>query len=79
MQSTGKIGKEDPTKHIIEKEEIKEDKDLQKLRDMVSSSVKHDLPQEEFDRFQSDIMKKARIMSNDSYKEVMTAYVGEKL
>ena len=40
MQLTGKIEKEDPSKHIIEKEEvkIKEDEDLQKLRDLISKS-----------------------------------------
>ena len=35
MQLTGRIGKEDPTKHIIEREEVKEDPDLQKLRDLI--------------------------------------------
>ena len=38
MRLTGKIGKEDPTKHIIEREEIKEDEDLQKLRSLISKS-----------------------------------------
>jgi|GEM_PF-5084109 len=38
MQIVGKIEKEDPNKHIIEKEEIKPDKDLNKLRDMISSN-----------------------------------------
>jgi len=40
MMATGKIGKEDPTKHIIEREEIKEDPDLKKLRDLIASSGK---------------------------------------
>jgi len=36
MQATGRIGKEDPTKHIMETEIIyKEDPDLQKLRDLI--------------------------------------------
>jgi len=34
MQDTGKIGKEDPTKHIIDYEG-KQEQDLQKLRDMI--------------------------------------------
>jgi len=40
MQSVGIIGKEDPSKHIIEREEIeyKEDPDLKKLRDLISKS-----------------------------------------
>jgi len=38
MQLTGKIGKEDPSKHIIEREEIKEDEDLKKLRALISKS-----------------------------------------
>jgi hypothetical protein len=38
MMQIGKIGKEDPTKHIIEREEVKEDPDLQKLRDLIASS-----------------------------------------
>ncbi|GAH18263.1 unnamed protein product, partial [marine sediment metagenome] len=40
MQATGQIGKEDPSKHIIEKEKEKEkepvDEDLEKLRSLVS-------------------------------------------
>jgi len=38
MRLTGKIEQEDPTKHIIEREEVeyKEDPDLQKLRDLIS-------------------------------------------
>jgi len=40
MQATGKIGKEDPSKHIIEREEYKEDEDLKKLRDLIASSGK---------------------------------------
>ena len=41
MMDTGKIEKEDPSKHIIEKEEveIKEDPDLQKLRDLISKNM----------------------------------------
>jgi len=38
MQATGRIGKEDPSKHIIEREEIKEDPDLQKLRDLIAKN-----------------------------------------
>ena len=38
MRLTGKIGKEDPSKHIIEREEIKEDPDLKKLRDLIAKS-----------------------------------------
>jgi len=38
MQATGKIGKEDPSKHIIEREEYKEDPDLQKLRDLIAKN-----------------------------------------
>ena len=38
MQATGRIGKEDPSKHIIEREEIKEDEDLQKLRDLIAKN-----------------------------------------
>ena len=41
MQLTGKIGKEDPSKHIIEKEEVKEDEDLQKLRALISKNTKN--------------------------------------
>ena len=41
MRMTGQIGKEDPTKHIIEydEKEQKPDEDLQKLRDMVSFNL----------------------------------------
>ena len=38
MQATGKIGKEDPSKHIIEREEVKEDEDLKKLRALISKN-----------------------------------------
>jgi|GEM_PF-3024054 len=36
MQECGMIEKEDPAKHVIEKQETKEDEDLKKLRDMIS-------------------------------------------
>jgi len=37
MRATGKIGQFDPSKHIMESDEkeIKEDEDLQKLRDLI--------------------------------------------
>jgi len=37
MRATGKIGQFDPSKHIMESDEkeIKEDPDLQKLRDLI--------------------------------------------
>jgi len=38
MRATGRIEKEDPSKHIIEREEVKEDEDLKKLRDLISSN-----------------------------------------
>jgi len=38
MRNTGKIGKEDPNKHIIEYEEDKPDEDLKKLRSLVSNN-----------------------------------------
>ena len=38
MRATGRIGKEDPSKHIIEREEYKEDPDLQKLRDLIAKN-----------------------------------------
>ena len=41
--------------------------------------TKHDMPKEEFKKYQDEIMRKARINSNDSYKEVMNAYVSEKI
>ena len=36
MQNTGKIAKEDPTKHYNEYEEVKPDKDLEELKKLIS-------------------------------------------
>jgi len=35
MQNTGQIAKEDPTKHYIEYEEVKPDKDLEELKRLI--------------------------------------------
>jgi len=40
--------------------------------------TKHDMPQDEFEKYKKAIMATANAESLKSYKEVMTAYVGEK-
>jgi hypothetical protein len=42
MRATGKIGVEDPNKHIIEYEEEKKDEDLEKLRNIYKRLIKEE-------------------------------------
>ena len=60
MRAVGQIGKEDPTKHIIEKEEIKEDEDLKKLRDLISKNM--------------NWYKKSQLMKNASMNVMIPDY-----
>jgi hypothetical protein len=61
MRATGKIGKEDPTKHIIEKEEIKPqepDKDLEELKKLMGSKERENKMKVKLSKSQWEMMGK---------------------
>ena len=80
MMATGKIEKEDPSKHIIEREEIKEDEDLKKLRDLIAKSnswYKTALESPELKKLCDDMEEQYRGLSLFAFEDNNKVYINE--